>query len=123
MERPTKLYERVFITGFISNTKEDGEILTLLGMDGLSFKLHDPVFVKKFQAIEDIADMMVQMFNAINKDYKRNIHAQSTEYITDLSKDFHPFMKAMMMKEDTLVYDPIATQKAFKDVFELMGIK
>lgn len=121
MKKSAKLYERVFITSFMTNTKEDGEIATFLAMEGLSGKIFPPVLTKKFESIEDILNLLQRLFNTINADYNRAIHAQQTKYITDISEEFLPFMKAMILPEDSIVFDKKATKEMFKEVFEMLN--
>ena len=120
MKQPTKPYEIVYITSFISESA-DGDVFTFMAMDEASEFMFPPVVAPEFKNDDEFIGTLVKFFNGINDNYNRDIHAQSTTYIVDLPEAFHPIVKSMIMKEDNLVYNPEKVEQVFKPVFKEMG--
>ena len=120
MKQPTKPYEIVYITFFISEST-DGDMYTFMAIDGFADYLYPPVVAPEFKNDDEFIGMLVKFFNGINDNYNREVHAQSTAYIVDLPESFHPIVKSLIMKADNLVYNPEKVEQVFKPVFKEMG--
>jgi len=109
----SKPYEIVYISTFQIPTQEGNKVM-YLAMDDYSEVIFEPVMSPLPKNEEETIDNLVQLFNGINENYDRNKHAQVTIYVTDYPKELHPFMRAVIMKDDSLVFDPKKTEKALK---------
>lgn len=119
MKQPTKPYEIIYITTFMSESA-DGDVYTFMALDAFADYLYPPVVATEFKNDDEFIGTLVKFFNGINDNYNRNIHPQSTTYVVDLPEAFHPIVKGMIMNEDNLVYNPKKVKQVFKHVFDEM---
>ncbi|WP_107037898.1 hypothetical protein [Brumimicrobium mesophilum] len=121
--KTTKPFEVIYITGIVTPTAEDGDVLTFLALDDYSKFLFPPQMKKTESTDTEFIDTLVKFFNGINETYDRKIHAQSTIYYTDLPKPFHPFMSSVIMKDDKLMFKPILVEQVFQPIIKDLGFK
>ena len=117
MKMTNKSYEIVYISTVQIPTEQEIALI-YLAMDDYSEVVFEPVVSPLPKNEEEIFANLVKFFNNINANYDRTKHAQTTIYITDYPENLHPFMRAVMMKGDSLVYDPKKTEQVFKPVLE-----
>lgn len=118
MKKTNKPFEVIYITALVTPTIEDGDIITLLALDDYSKALFPPAMKKVDGTDEEFLDMLVKFFNGINAKYNRAIHAQSTVYYTDLPEPFHPFISAVIMKDDKLVFEINKVKQVFQPILK-----
>jgi hypothetical protein len=121
--KTTKPFEVIYITGIITPTAEDGDILTFLALDDYSKFLFPPQMKKADSSDTEFIDLLVIFFNGINETYDRKIHAQSTIYYTNLPEPFHPAMSSVIMKDDKLLFEKELVEQVFQPIIKDFGFK
>lgn len=121
--KTTKPFEVIYITGIVTPTAEDGDVLTFLALDDYSKFLFPPQMKKVESTDTEFIDILVKFFNGINATYDRKIHAQSTIYYTDIPKPFQPFMSSVILKDDKLMFEPELVEKVFQPIIKDLGLK
>ncbi len=119
--KATKPHERIYFTSFGVKTQDEGDMICFIALDEYSDYLYKPFITPDFKDINDMINAFVSFFNGINENYNRKIHAQSTIFITDLDPEIHPIAKSIIMKEDSLVYNPEKTKKKLEPIIKKMG--
>jgi hypothetical protein len=121
--KTTKPFEVIYITGIVTPTAEDGDVLTFLALDDYSKFLFPPQMKKADSSDTEFIDLLVIFFNGINATYDRKIHAQSTIYYTNLPEPFHPFMSSVIMKDDKLLFEKELVEQVFQPIIKDFGFK
>ena len=121
--KTTKPFEVIYITGIITPTAEDGDILAFLALDDYSKFLFPPQMKKADSSDTEFIDLLVIFFNGINETYDRKIHAQSTIYYTNLPEPFHPAMSSVIMKDDKLLFEKELVEQVFQPIIKDFGFK
>ena len=121
--KTTKPFEVIYITGIVTPTAEDGDVLTFLALDDYSKFLFPPQMKKVESTDTEFIDLLVNFFNGINETYDRKIHAQSTIYYTNLPESFHSFMSSVIMKDDKLLFEEELVEKVFQPIIKEFGFK
>jgi len=119
--KTTKPFEVIYITGIVTPTAEDGDVLTFLALDDYSKFLFPPQMNKVESTDTEFIDTLVKFFNGINETYDREIHAKSTIYYTNLPEPFHPFMSGVIMKDDKLLFEKELVEKVFQPIIKDLG--
>jgi len=121
--KTTKPFEVIYITGIVTPTAEDGDVLTFLALDDYSKFLFPPQMKKADSSDTEFIDLLVIFFNGINETYDRKIHAQSTIYYTNLPEPFHPAMSSVIMKDDKLLFEKELVEQVFQPIIKDFGFK
>jgi len=116
MKKATKPYQTIYITSFISDSIQDGKLITFMAVDEFQGKLFPPKACKVALNEIEYIGTLVEFFNGINENYNRNKHAQSTNYIVDITQSLHPIISGMIMSEDNLIYNPEKVKTIFAPI-------